>query len=330
MTVWSTGGVESMGAMVGGAPPARITRLLWSGGLQRPPIASPRPCLDHAANQLSPTTKKASMASKSKFFVVATEGGTTDGRTISRAWIEQMARTYSPKTYGARVNMEHYRGIVPDGPFKAYGDVLAVKTADNGQGKLQLLAQIDPTADLVELNKKRQKVYSSIEINPNFAESGEAYLVGLAVTDSPASLGTEMLQFASTAGVNPFAARKSAEGNLFSEAVEFVLELEEPETKPADGTSLLSRVKELLAGKNKTDDARLGDQSEAIEAMATAHRDLVQICSAQAAEIKALKAATDADRTALTKLTQQLASTPAGTGQRPAATGGGAQVQADF
>jgi hypothetical protein len=56
--------------------------------------------------------------------------------------------------------------------------------------------QIDATDELVELNKRRQKLYTSIEVRPSFADTGEAYLVGLAVTDNPASLGTEMLEFA--------------------------------------------------------------------------------------------------------------------------------------
>jgi hypothetical protein len=44
-----------------------------------------------------------------------------------------------------------------------------------------------------------QKVYTSMEIRPNFANSGKCYLVGLAVTDDPASLGTEYLEFCSRA-----------------------------------------------------------------------------------------------------------------------------------
>lgn len=59
-----------------------------------------------------------------------------------------------------------------------------------------LFAQISPTNDLIELNKKRQKIYSSLEVRGDFAATGKAYLVGLAVTDSPASLGTEVLEFA--------------------------------------------------------------------------------------------------------------------------------------
>ncbi|RBL66398.1 phage capsid protein, partial [Pseudomonas sp. MWU13-2625] len=129
------------------------------------------------------------MASKAKKFRVATEGATTDGRNIERSWIEQMAANYNPKKYGARVNLEHFKGLLPDGPFKRYGDVLALTAEKVEDGKLALFAVIDPTDDLVALNKARQKVYTSIEVDPNFSDTGEAYLVGLAVTDDPASLG---------------------------------------------------------------------------------------------------------------------------------------------
>ncbi|MFD1949898.1 GPO family capsid scaffolding protein [Sphingomonas arantia] len=60
-----------------------------------------------------------------------------------------------------------------------------------------LFAMVDATDSLVTLNRDKQKVYPSVEINPNFAGTGKAYLVGLAVTDSPASLGTELLEFTS-------------------------------------------------------------------------------------------------------------------------------------
>lgn len=42
--------------------------------------------------------------------------------------------------------------------------------------------------DLVKMTTdNKQKIYTSIEINPKFGDTGEAYLVGLAVTDSPAT-----------------------------------------------------------------------------------------------------------------------------------------------
>jgi len=180
------------------------------------------------------------------FFRVATEGATTDGRKISRDWITQMAGNYDPKKYGARVWMEHMRGLFADGPFPALGDVKALKAEEVEDGKMALFADIDPTDRLKEMNGQRQKVYTSIEVNPNFADSGEAYLEGLAVTDSPASLGTEMLKFSREAGsASPLAARKQHADNVFSEAVE--TELDFTEAKPEDtGPSLTDRVKALF------------------------------------------------------------------------------------
>lgn len=180
------------------------------------------------------------------FFRVATEGATTDGRKISRDWITQMAASYDPKKYGARVWMEHIRGLFADGPFSALGDVKAVKAEEVEDGKMALFADIDPTDKLKEMNGQRQKVYTSIEVNPSFADTGEAYLEGLAVTDSPASLGTEMLQFSAQAGkASPFAARKRHPDNVFSEAVEIDLDFSD-ETPENAGPSLLERVTALF------------------------------------------------------------------------------------
>lgn len=179
-------------------------------------------------------------------FRVATEGATTDGREIKREWIEQMAANYDPKKYGARVWMEHMRGVFHDGPFAALGDVTAVEAKEVEDGKLALFADIDPTDRLKEMNQQRQKIYTSIEVNPAFSDTGEAYLEGLAVTDSPASLGTEMLKFSRSAGdQSPLAARKQHPENLFTEAVE--IELDFTEKPPADkGPSLAERVKALF------------------------------------------------------------------------------------
>lgn len=47
------------------------------------------------------------MKFKPKFFRVATEGTATDGRTITREWIQQMAASYDPKKFGARIWLEH-------------------------------------------------------------------------------------------------------------------------------------------------------------------------------------------------------------------------------
>lgn len=188
-----------------------------------------------------------------KFFRVATEGATTDGRVISREWIQQMADNYDPKKYGARVWLEHMRGVLPDGPFAALGDVTAVKAEEVEDGKLALFVQLDPTDQLKAINAERQKIYTSIEIDHDFADTGEAYLIGLAVTDSPASLGTEMLQFSAKAKSNPLTARKQRPENLFTAAIETTFDFSEEETdeeeqQSSEGkTSLKETVKALFA-----------------------------------------------------------------------------------
>lgn len=186
---------------------------------------------------------------KSNWFRVAVAGDTTDGREIQPEWIIQMAESYNPNTYGARVNVEHIRSAFPDSSFGAYGDVLAVKTEKveiDGEQKDALFVQIKPNANLIELNKRGQKVYSSIEVDTNFAKTGKAYLVGLAVTDSPASLGTEMLQFASTAKVNPLADRKQNPDNIFTASQEVSLEFEEVSEPKSFTGDLVEKVKNLF------------------------------------------------------------------------------------
>lgn len=225
------------------------------------------------------------MAKQSKWFVVATEGATTDGRTINRAWIEQMAANYDPKKYGARVNLEHikWRYMWNDDPHsKCYGDVIGLKTEENAEGKLQLLAQIDPTDDLIKLNKDRQKIYTSIECDPNFADTGEAYLVGLAVTDNPASLGTEMLAFSAGVSANPLNNRKEKAENLFTAAIETELEFEEVKEK---GLSVFAKIRALFADKEKTDDERFADHQKSIELLAEQTQKTLEKLTALSADL---------------------------------------------
>jgi len=212
---------------------------------------------------------------KSKWFRIAVAGDTTDGREIQADWIIQMADNYDPNIYGARINMEHIRSSYPDGVYGAYGDVLALKTEKvdiNGEEKDALFAQIEPTQGLIELNKKKQKVYTSIEVDDNFAKKGSAYLVGLAVTDSPASLGTEMLQFAAGAKVNPFSDKKQKPENLFTAAQEVSLEFEEVKEQQSYSAGLIQKIKEKFSKKEKVEKKpaeSFSEQEEAILEIAT-------------------------------------------------------------
>ncbi len=191
---------------------------------------------------------------KSKWFRIAVAGDTTDGREIQSDWILQMAQNYNPDTYGARINVEHLRSIYPGSVFGAYGDVLALKTEKvtiDGEEKDALFAQIEPTQSLIEMNKLKQKVYTSIEVDENFANKGSAYLVGLAVTDSPASLGTEMLQFASGAKVNPLADKKQRPENLFTAAQEVTFEFDEVKEPQSYSAGVIEKVKQLFSKQEK-------------------------------------------------------------------------------
>ena len=275
----------------------------------------------------------------SKFFRVATEGATTDGRRIERNWIEQMAKNFDPKKYGARVWLEHFRGIFPDGPFRAYGDVTAVEARTVEDGKLALFAQIEPSPDLVKIvNDQKQKVYTSIEVNPKFADSGEAYLVGLAVTDSPASLGTEMLQFAQQhPDANPLTKRKQDAGNLFTEAVETAIELD-TDAPPADTQAFSDRIKGIVAkafGRQKADsDQRFADVAKGMEDIATAIAAQAAAQGAAFADLQDAHEQLAAQFSDLQKqhtaLLAQLDQTPAHNhSQRPPATGGAGIVLTD-
>lgn len=292
---------------------------------------------------------------KTRFFRVAVEGATTDGRTIERQWIADAAATYNRQTYAARINMEHVRGITADKPFKSYGDVLSLKAeeieislAGKTEKKLALFAELDVTDELVAINKDRQKLYSSIEISPNFANSGKAYLVGLAVTDSPASLGTEMLQFAASQGdKNPLASRKLDKDNLFTAATEFTLELaDEPAANP-DPTGVFASIKAFFDGMGKGNAVLQQESQEqpktpsapaAPEIDGTAFAAFGAILTQMATSITELsnstKASIDKLTTDVKTVTDTLEATPAvvpgtnaqGFVQRPLATGGGANA----
>ncbi|WP_055128618.1 GPO family capsid scaffolding protein [Pseudomonas mediterranea] len=124
---------------------------------------------------------------------VATSGPTVDGREILPQELRDIAETYKPARYTAVIWCDHERWP------GSHGTVFAVRLVEEAEdlepGQIGLEAQLKPNDRLLYLNDQGQKLFSSIEITPNFAGSGKAYLTGLAVTDSPASLGTQELYF---------------------------------------------------------------------------------------------------------------------------------------
>lgn len=145
---------------------------------------------------------------KTDWRVIGVSGETADGRTISAKELREMAEQYDPEIYGARINLEHMNFLFPD--FAGgYGDVIELKAEPwaKDETKTALLAKLNITDSLQKLWDSGQKIYTSMEITPRFADTKKAYLTGLAITDTPASLGTT---------ANYTAAKNKAEEKIFT------------------------------------------------------------------------------------------------------------------
>ncbi|MBS0923998.1 GPO family capsid scaffolding protein [Providencia sp. JGM181] len=246
------------------------------------------------------------MTTKSKPVRLCVEGATTDGRKVQRQWLTDIEQNYDPSVYGARINMEHWNySWMP-----RFGDVESVYTEEISEGalagKLALYGVLKPTPELIEMNKKRQKVYTSVEINPNFSDMGSAYLVGLAVTDNPASLGTSMLEFSAGADkANNLSDRKQDKDNLFTAAEETVIEFSEVEETPEKTSpSLKERVFAMLSRAQKRNDAELDDIHQAVELCAKEQTEAAQKLATLEREVKALSAVKQQNETLRSELEQ--------------------------
>ncbi|MEY0629752.1 GPO family capsid scaffolding protein, partial [Providencia rettgeri] len=227
------------------------------------------------------------MTKKSKPVRLCVEGATTDGRKVQRQWLTDIAKNYDPSVYGARINMEHlnYEWM------PRFGDVESVYTEEISEGalkgKLALYGILSPTDSLIEMNRKRQKVYTSVEINPNFSDMNSAYLVGLAVTDNPASLGTSMLEFSAGADKTAtFSERKQDKDNVFTAAEETVIEFTEEENKP-EKPSLKDRIMAKFSRERQRNDVELNDIHQAVELCAEEQTETAQKLTRLETQVKA-------------------------------------------
>ncbi|WAE53250.1 GPO family capsid scaffolding protein [Stutzerimonas frequens] len=157
---------------------------------------------------------------------VATSGKTADGRTIEAQDLRDMAEAYNPALYTATIWYEHIRYV------GSFGTVTELKAEDLEDGKVALFAKLQPNDRLLALNKEAQKLFTSIEIQPEFADTGKAYLAGLAVTDEPASLGTEPLHFS----------RRAEKGNYFANLEPLGELIAAPDTDEAAALSFFTRL----------------------------------------------------------------------------------------
>ena len=124
---------------------------------------------------------------------VAVSGPTVDGREILPQDLRDIAETYNPSLYTAVIWCDH------DREYGSHGTVFSLRLVEEDDelepGQIGLEAQFKPNDRLLFLNDQGQKLFSSIEITPNFRGTGKAYMTGIAVTDEPASTGTQELYF---------------------------------------------------------------------------------------------------------------------------------------
>ena len=280
--------------------------------------------------------------SPSKWFRIAVEGATTDGRKLEANWLQEAAASYNPQTYGARVWIEHQRSSAPDGLFKAQGDVVALSTQQvdiAGKKRLALFAQITPTDELKHIvNEQKQKIYTSIELATKFADTGKAYLTGLAVTDSPASLGTEILTFAAQhPEFDFFKKRKLHPDSLFTEAHDTTIEWTDDSQPASFAETLMQQFQQLFSAKQKNAaPAPLPALSE--DALNVLIQCFSQQFSQQQQDIQralsdnsTLKQSQESLRQRVQQLSTELQRSPDPLqAQRPAATGGGDRILTTF
>lgn len=277
----------------------------------------------------------AGTAKPRKKFRVAVSGNTVDGREIQPQHLRDAAANYNLEVYAARVNIEHILSPYPGSDFGAMGDVVALSAEDITEGPLAgrtgLYAEIEPSERMKQMTDKGQKVYSSIELHPQFALNGKAYVVGLAMTDTPASLGTERLKFAAQQRAQVMAFNnQQLEAPLFSDALEAeVIELAAHRSE--EGVNWFNRVMGILGKGQKTDDQRFSQLHQVVEAVAQSQADQID-------RFRALEQERQQDKTTIQQLTSelnelrgQLQLQPAENySARPAATGNSSAQLAEF
>ncbi|WP_289283318.1 MULTISPECIES: GPO family capsid scaffolding protein [unclassified Methylophaga] len=125
---------------------------------------------------------------KTEWKRIGRSGKTIDGRDIDPQWLRDAAETYDPELYQAKIWPDHIR-------MYSMGSVVAVRAEENSEGGVDLYAQIAPNEIYQSTARSGQRLHTSMELMPNFRDTGKFYLSGLAATDTPASVATSEMRF---------------------------------------------------------------------------------------------------------------------------------------
>jgi molybdopterin converting factor small subunit len=131
---------------------------------------------------------------------IGRSGPAVDGRVIKPEMIEQAAANYNKDLFTALIWPEHFRYI-------NLGTVEELRAADNEEGGKDLFAKISPNQFYLQANSAGQKLFTSMELTPDFRKTGQWYLTGLGATDDPASAATTEMRLSASAKPGVFLAK---------------------------------------------------------------------------------------------------------------------------
>jgi hypothetical protein len=131
---------------------------------------------------------------------IGRSGPAVDGREIKPEMIVQAAANYNKDLFTALIWPEHFRYI-------NLGTVEALRAADNEEGGKDLFAMISPNQFYMQANSAGQKLFTSMELTPDFRKTGQWYLTGLGATDDPASAATTEMRLSASAKPGAFLAK---------------------------------------------------------------------------------------------------------------------------
>ena len=182
------------------------------------------------------------------WLTIATEGPTLKTKvTLTKKVMSQIVDNYDKKERAAALNYEHNNW------GNSYGEVQELQLAVDEKKRSIIQAKIKPNANLYDINRRGEVKYFSIEAYPVYpnlkTKKREYYLTALAVTKSPASLGTSELILSSSVDGHE-------DQGIFSESIECSFALASEDSKQSNNLekkemNALSRFAALLMGKEQ-------------------------------------------------------------------------------
>lgn len=177
------------------------------------------------------------------WLTIGRSGKTVDGRQIDPNWLVEAAESYDTALFTALIWPDHRRWF-------NMGKVAEVRHQTNSEGGVDLQARLNPNEWYLGSNRDGQRLFTSMELQPNFRETGKYYLAGLAATDDPASAGTSEVRF-SRIGNDQVLVGQPQQVQLFT-----------PQTPAADDDTVPGWFRKLFNLKTTTDPDEDDDMSK--------------------------------------------------------------------